>query len=473
MGRCVYGGIYDPSSQYADGDGFRKDVIALVQEMGVTIVRYPGGNFLSGYDWKDGVGPVESRPQRLDLAWHSLESNEFGLDEFMKWSKIAGIEPMMANNLGTGTLKDALQLLEYCNSDAPSAMAAYRAQNGNSEPHGVKVWCLGNEMDGPWQLGHKSGDDYGKLAADVARGMRQMDPDVELVACGSSHRQMPTFGAWEEQVLDHTYDLVDHVSMHAYYENNYDDLQSFLVSSTDLDAFITDICAVADSVKARKRSDKVITFSLDEWNVWYLSRIQKILPLPTWEKGPALSEDDYTVADAVVVGNLLVSVLRRADRVKMACLAQLVNTIGTIRAEAGGEAWRQTSFYPFSLTARHARGESLVTRVVSPTLQTGKFGEVDAIDAIATVDDKAKEAAFFLVNRSAGDTIDVTLDLRGFAGFEVLEHVVLSDPDPLRTNTVAEPTAVTPTTQECSAEGAAISLTLPPVSWNMVRVKLA
>lgn len=470
MGRCVYGGIFDPGSEYADSDGFRKDVMALVRELGVTIVRYPGGNFLSGYDWKDGVGPVENRPQRLDLAWHSLETNEFGLDEFVKWSKVAGIEPMMANNLGTRGLQDALELLEYCNADAPSSLAEYRAKNGSPEPHAVRVWCLGNEMDGPWQLGHKSGADYGKLAADVARGMRMLDPDVELVACGSSHRQMPTFATWESDVLEHAYDLVDHVSMHAYYEND-GDLQSFLASSTDLDAFIAEVCAVADSVKARKRSDKVMTFSLDEWNVWYLSRHLAKPPATTWEKAPRLSEDDYTVADAVVVGNLLVSVLRRCDRVKMACLAQLVNTIATITAEPGVPARRQASFYPFSLTARHARGESLVTRIGSPRVDTGKYGSVDAIDAIATYDEQSREAAFFLVNRCVDAAVDTTVELRGFGAFEVIEHVVLADADPLRANTAADPLAVTPTSAQCVTAGAVVTVNLPPVSWSMLRVR--
>ena len=358
MGRSVYGGIYDPGDPLSDGDGFRKDVIALVQELGVTIVRYPGGNFLSGYDWRDGVGPVESRPRRLDLAWHSLETNEFGLDEFMKWCAVAGVEPMMAANLGTGSLREALELLEYCNADPVSQLARQRAANGHPDPYAVKVWCLGNEMDGPWQLGHRTAQEYGRLAADVARGMRMLDPSVELVACGSSARTMPTFAAWEDAVLEESYDLVDYVSLHAYYEIG-DDLQSFLASAADLDAAINDVCAVADAVKARKRSDKVMQISLDEWNVWYLSRLLA-RPAPTeWEQAPRLSEDDYTVADAVVVGNLLVSMLRRADRVKMACLAQLVNTIATIRADPGTPAWRQTTFYPFSLTARHAQGDVL------------------------------------------------------------------------------------------------------------------
>ena len=270
MGRCIYGGIYEPGSPFADENGFRTDVIELVRELGVSIVRYPGGNCLSGYDWKDGVGPKSERPQRLDLAWHSLETNQFGLDEFMDWTDQAGVQPMMAVNLGSAGLKDALELLEYTNVDAESKWAQYRVKNGNTKAYDVKVWCLGNEMDGPWQLGHKNAKEYAKVAGDVARGMRQMGEDLELVICGSSNRSMPTFGQWEETVLEDAYDLVDHISLHTYYEDH-GDIQSFLACSVDLDYFINEVCQIADAVKAKLRSNKTITLSLEEWNVWRLS----------------------------------------------------------------------------------------------------------------------------------------------------------------------------------------------------------
>ena len=472
MGRCVYGGIYEPGDAAADENGFRADVLELVKELGVTIVRYPGGNFLSGYDWKDGVGPAADRPTRLDLAWHSLETNDFGLDEFLKWCAVAEVQPMLATNFGTGTLRDALEQLEYTNVEAGSTFADLRAANGSEEPYGVKVWCLGNEMDGPWQLGHMHAQEYARAAANVARGMRMVDPDLELVACGSSSRSMQTYASWEDTVLDETYDMVDYISAHAYYEN-VGDLQSFLVSSTDMDSFISEVCAVADSVKARRRSDKTMFISFDEWNVWYQSTLEAQLSTTTWDKAPRLSEDDYTIADAVVVGNLLVSLLRRSDRVKMACLAQLVNTIGTIRAEPGQKAWRQTSFYPFSLTARHARGEALVTRVVSPQLRTDRHGTVDALDAIATVDDEAGEASFFLVNRSATDALATSLDLRGFGPFEVIEHLVLSDDDPLRTNSAGDPTAVAPVASfGWRTTDSTVEIELPPASWSVLRLRL-
>lgn len=472
MGRCIYQGIFEPGSVYADEDGFRKDVLELVKELGVTMIRYPGGNFLSGYDWKDGIGPRESRQQRLDLAWHSLESNQFGLDEFMKWCSKADVEPMMAVNLGTGTLKDSLEILEYTNVDANSRWALERRANGNEKPYAVKVWCLGNEMDGPWQLGHKSADDYGKLAADVARGMRQIDSDLELVVCGSSGRGMPTFGAWEETVLKSSYDLVDHISLHIYVEES-NDLESFLACSTDLDKFIEEVVSISDSVKAQVRSTKNLTLSLDEWNVWRLSEFQQ-LPRPTkWEHAPRIIEDEYTVADAVVVGNMLISLLRHADRVKIACMAQLVNVIAPIRAEVDKPAWRQTIFYPFALTSKHGRGTVLETKIKSPKYKSAKFGEQDLLDAVAVFNKDEQEVVIFAVNRDVKNVQRLNIALEGFTILDVVEQATLTDSDVYKTNTVDNPNAVVPNFEvNAKHDGKNVYGDLPAVSWQMIRIKV-
>ena len=365
MGRCIYGGIYDPGSPFADENGFRQDVIELVKELGITIVRYPGGNFLSGYDWKDGIGPKEARPVRLDLAWHGLETNQFGLDEFMLWTSKSGVEPMLAVNLGTNGLKDALDLIEYTNVDAQSKWAQERVKNGHEEPYAVKVWCLGNEMDGPWQLGHKSAEDYATVAADVARGMLQISGEIELVACGSSNRAMPTFAAWEETVLEKTYPLVDHLSLHTYYED-LGDTQEFLVISTDLDRMIDEVCNVADAVKAKLRSSKTVNLSLDEWNVWNLSKFQAIDRPKEWLPAQRIIEDEYSFKDAVVVGNLLISILRRSDRVKMACLAQLVNVIAPIRAEKINQLGGKLPFSLFLTLRALEEGRLLLLELMVP-----------------------------------------------------------------------------------------------------------
>ena len=253
LGRCVYTGIYEPGHPTADDNGFRGDVLALVRELGVTTVRYPGGNFVSGYDWEDGVGPRAERPVRLDLAWRSIETNQFGTDEFLRWTALAGVEPMLAVNLGTRGVDEARALVEYCNHPGGTTRSDLRAGNGHAAPYGVPLWCLGNEMDGPWQIGQKTATEYGRLAAEAGKAMKLVDPSIELVACGSSGRAMPTFGAWEAQVLEQCYDAVDYISLHAYYDPEETDVDSFLASSVDMLAFIGSVVATC-TTRARRRA---------------------------------------------------------------------------------------------------------------------------------------------------------------------------------------------------------------------------
>ncbi|MDQ1171873.1 alpha-N-arabinofuranosidase [Microbacterium testaceum] len=342
LGRHVYDGIYEPGHAEADEQGFRRDVLELVRELGVSMIRYPGGNFVSGFRWEDSVGPREQRPRRLDLAWHSTETNEVGLHEFADWLDKAGSELMLAVNLGTRGVLEALDLLEYSNVPGGTALSQQRIDNGRAEPFDVRVWCLGNEMDGPWQLGHRSADDYGTLAAQTAKGMRQMDPSIELVVCGSSGAAMPTFGEWEREVLTHTYDDVDMISCHAYYQEHDGDIDSFLASAVDMDRFIEAVVATADHVGAVRGSDKKIDISFDEWNVWYIDRVEAVKPtaIDDWPIAPRLLEDVYSAVDAVVFGSLLILLLTHADRVASASLAQLVNVIAPIMTEPGGPAWR-------------------------------------------------------------------------------------------------------------------------------------
>ena len=468
LGRCVYTGIYEPDHPTADADGFRGDVLELTQELGVSTVRYPGGNFVSGYRWEDGVGPVEQRPRRLDLAWHSMDPNTVGTDEFMRWADKAGIEPMMAVNLGTRGTAEALDLLEYCNVAADSTIAEKRRANGADEPYRVKMWCLGNEMDGPWQIGHKTAHEYGRLAAETARAMRMVDPSLELVACGSSQRSMPTFGEWERVVLTETWDFVDMISAHAYYWEKDEDLQSFLGSAVDMDRFIDQVAATADAVGAANKSDKVIGISFDEWNVWYQDRAESRPPSgDDWPVAPVLLEDNYSVADAVVVGNLLISLLRHTDRVWSANLAQLVNVIAPIMTVPGGKAWKQTIFHPFALTARHAKGEVLRVVLDSPTIETSQFGTIDAIDAVATTD--GDEMAVFLINRDVDSPVDVSVALRG--SDTLVEALTLSNDDPRYQASAEDDASVVPVTNDTAGvQDGQLGITLPPVSWTMVRL---
>ncbi|MCO8277091.1 alpha-N-arabinofuranosidase [Actinoplanes sp. TRM 88003] len=467
MGRCVYGGIYEPAHPAADADGFRQDVLALVREMGVSVVRYPGGNFVSGYRWEDGIGPVANRPVRRDLAWHSLETNEVGVDEFMRWAAKADVEVMYALNLGTRGVQEALDVHEYLNQPEGTALADRRG----GKPYGIGMFCLGNEMDGPWQTGHKTAHEYGRLAAETARALRSAEPGLELIACGSSHSSMPTFGAWEATVLELAYDQVDAISAHAYYEPVDGDLPSFLASAVDMDHFITSVTATADSVGARLKSKKRINISFDEWNVWYLSEFQA-RPTPVdWAVAPRVIEDCYTVADAVVVGNLLISLLRHSDRVTAACQAQLVNVIAPIRAEPTGPAWRQTTFHPFALTSRLARGEVLDIGITSPTYDTERFGEVPVLDAVATHDPATGDLTVFAVNRHRTDPVELTVPLAAFgAGLEVVEAWTLHDPDLTATNTQLHPDRVAPRAAELALADGSARLRLPAVSWTAFRL---
>jgi alpha-N-arabinofuranosidase len=471
LGRCVYTGLFEPGHPAADERGFRQDVLALVRELGATTVRYPGGNFVSGYRWEDAVGPVAERPRRLDLAWHSTEPNWFGVDEFMAWAKLAGVEPMMAVNLGTRGVQEALDLLEYCNVPGGTALSDQRRRHGVAEPYRVKMWCLGNEMDGPWQIGGKTARDYGVLAGQTARAMRMIDPGLELVACGSSGRAMPTFGTWEREVLEHCYDAVDFISAHAYYHEQDSDLGSFLASAVDMDHFIESVVAACDQVGAARRDPKKIMISFDEWNVWYQDRAESQPPTgDDWPVAPRLLEDHYNVADAVVVGSLLISLLRHADRVRSACLAQLVNVIAPIMAEPGGPAWKQTTFHPFALTARHARGDVLHVPVRSPQYDTAQFGGVALVDAVATVDHDAGEAVLFAVNRSLDEPTRLEADLRGLGARRVVEAVELSHADPYRRASAGDADSVAPKPLAAAIDGGVLTTALPAVSWAMIRV---
>jgi alpha-N-arabinofuranosidase len=470
LGRCVYTGVHEPGHPMADGDGLRQDVLELVRELGVTTVRYPGGNFVSGYRWEDSVGPREERPTRLDLAWKSTETNEFGLGEFMGFCAKTGIEPMMAVNLGTRGVEDALRLLEYCNHPGGTELSDRRAAHGSKEPYGIRMWCLGNEMDGTWQTGHKTAEEYGRIAAETARAMRQLDPGLELVACGSSSSSMPTFAAWESTVLQAAYDLVDHVSLHAYYEEIDGDRASFLASAVDMEHFIESVVATCDHVRARLKATKRINLSFDEWNVWYQQRPNPH-PVEDWQQAPRILEDVYTVTDAVVFGSLLIALLRHADRVTAASLAQLVNVIAPIMTEPGGPAWRQTTFFPFAQASAHGRGQVLRVEVDSPTYHTARFGDVPLLHATAVTDDETGAVTIFAVNRGQDAALPLEIDLRGFEALAVVEHLVLADADPEARNTADQPDRVAPHPATGTiVTGGVLQAELEPLSWNMIRL---
>lgn len=469
LGRAVYSGIYEPGHETADEDGFRQDVLDLIKEIDVPVIRYPGGNFVSGYDWEDGVGPVEERPKRLELAWGVTEPNEIGVNEFAKWLKKANSEMMMAVNLGTRGPDEARQLLEYCNHPSGSKYSDLRIKHGYQEPHNFKLWCLGNEMDGPWQIGHKTAYEYGRIATETAKVMKWTDPSIELVLSGSSNINMPTFGSWEAEALEHSYDHVDYLSLHQYYGNAEDDTPSFLARTLDMDAFIKTIVATCDYVGGKKHSKKKIMLSFDEWNVWFHSHSYKHEP---WSVAPPQLEDIYNFEDALLVGSMLITLLKNADRVKIANLAQLVNVIAPIMTERGGRAWKQTIFYPYKYTSRYGRGTVLNSIVDSPKYDSKVYTDVPYIDT-TVVDNQAlgtdDVVTIFAVNRGEEDVL-TSYELNSYPDLKVNEHIVLVNDNMKKTNSVD-----TQSVQPRQGGGAEfkdqmLTVKIPARSWQMIRL---
>jgi alpha-N-arabinofuranosidase len=470
LGRAVYNGIYEPGHAEADDKGFRKDVIKLVKELKVPVVRYPGGNFVSGYNWEDGIGPLERRPARLDLAWATLEPNKIGVNEFTEWARRAESEVMMAVNLGTRGAEEARNIVEYCNFPRGSAWSDLRRSHGIEKPHNIKLWCLGNEMDGPWQICHRTATEYGRAAAEAAKVMKWTDPSIELVACGSSYARMATFGDWETEVLNHTYDHVDYVSLHTYYGNRENDTPNFLARSLEMDSFIKTVAGICDLAQAKKQGKKRINLSFDEWNVWYHSNTQDA-EIEKWIEAPPRVEDVYTMEDALVVGCMLITLLKNADRVKIACLAQLVNVIAPIMTETSGPAWRQTIFYPFMHASVYGRGTVLRGPVNSGKYDSAEYTDVPYLESVAVYNEEQGELTVFAVNRSLDEALDLEADIYSFEGYALTEHITMHNADLKAVNSARGETVKPETQQGGRLDGAKLSVRLPAASWNVIRLK--
>lgn len=470
LGRAVYDGIYQPDHPAANEQGFRKDVLDLVKELNIPLIRYPGGNFVSGYNWEDGVGPVDSRPAKMELAWRSIETNKVGLHEFAGWAEEANSDINMAVNLGTRGIDAARNLVEYCNADSGTYWSELRKKNGHEKPFGIKTWSLGNEMDGPWQIGHKTAEEYGRLAAETAKAMKWVDDEIELVVSGSSYREMPTFGEWELTVLDHTYDYVDYISLHQYYGNYTNDLQSYLAKSLEMDDFITSVIAMCDAIKAKKKSKKQINLSFDEWNVWYHS-IEPDKQMKPWQVAPALLEDVYNFEDALLVGCLLITLLKHADRVKIACLAQLVNVIAPIMTNPAGDAWKQTIYYPFAQVSNYGRGTVLKPFVETEYYSTDEFKHVPYLESIAVLNDEKNEIVIFAVNRSK-EMMDFAIETSDLDIEAVVECTELAGYGIKSSNTEGNEAIQLKDNLLYSMEENHLALKLQSLSWNMIRCRL-
>ncbi len=465
LGRAVYGGIYEPGHPTADENGFRGDVLELVKQLNLSLIRYPGGNFVSGYNWEDGIGPKAQRPRRLDLAWKTTETSEFGLNEFMVWCQKAGAGPLMVVNLGLRGPEAAATLVEYCNHPAGTYWSDLRKSHGANEPYRIQLWGLGNEMDNAHQIGRKTASEYGRVACEAAKVMKWVDPTLELVVCGSSSRRMPSFPDWEATVLEHTYEQADYLSLHYYAHRN--GPANLLARSLDMDGYIRAAIAACDFAQAKKRSRKRIYLAFDEWNVSHTKWDQDFSG--GWQMGPPLLEGIYTFEDALAAGCLLITLLKHADRVKIACLAQLVNVIAPIMTLNGGGCWRQTLFYPFYHASQFGRGIALNLNLRSPHTIDSERGTIPCLEAVATLNPANEALTIFAVNRSLDKTLALEsagLDLRHYS---ILEHITLTHADLKARNTLNDPNQVIPRNNgDARIDGQRLQARLPNLSWNVI-----
>ena len=467
MGRCIYEGIYDPASPLADEDGLRTDVMAALRELGYTVIRYPGGNFLSGYNWLDGVGPKAQRPRRRELAWFSVESNHFGTDEFMNFCRKVDIAPMLGVNLGTGTIESASALVEYCNAPTGTYYADLRARNGHPEPYGVKYWCLGNEMDGPWQIGHLDMHEYGNKAREAAKLMRWHDPSIETVLCGSSNDRMPTFPEWDRVALETCWEHVDYLSIHMYVSNHDEkDTPSYLASATRFEGFVDTMASTLRYVKAKNRSEHDVHLSWDEWQVWHPGETHG-----HWTEAPHLAEVGYNLEDALVVAQWLNVFLRKSDVLKIACVAQIVNIISWLHTRRDGML-KHPSYYPFKFVSNLARGDALDVLVKAPLVETKQFGAVPALDVSASYDAATQQGALFLVNRSVTDAIVTDIVWQDGQAVQVDKAWRLAGSDPKEVNTWEAPDRLVAQAISAPAvvDGRA-TLSLPPLSFTVLTTR--
>ena len=472
LGRAIYEGIYEPGSSLSDANGFRKDVVEEVRNLGVPIIRYPGGNFVSGYNWLDGVGPKKDRPRVLDKAWNTIDTNQFGTDEFMGWSKMVGARPLMGLNLGTNTPERAAALVEYCNIEKGTKWSDLRRRHGVEQPYKVEHWCLGNEMDGPWQIGHMTATEYGLKAQDAARQMHAVDPSLKLIACGSSGPGMPTYLEWDREVLEQCYEYVDALSLHRYIGNTQEetgkDSEKFVAMNLSMEKQIAETLAVCDMVRGHKRSKKKLWLSFDEWNVWYRARDAEAMDGHEHE-APHLLEEIYNLEDALLVGGIVNTLLRNADRIKIACLAQLVNVIAPIATNEKG-LLRQTIYYPYSWVLRWAHGTVLNALVEGPTYEVSELGQVPYLDVAGTLNPEDGKISMFILNRDLSKGHAVEINWQNMMPGKLLNSTILTGNDLKAVNTFESPQRVAPQAfDKPSAVGGRTTFEVPARSYAAIQ----
>jgi alpha-L-arabinofuranosidase len=463
LGRCIDGGVFDEKSRFSDSHGFRRDVLEAAKNLNVTLLRWPGGNFSSNYHWRDGIGPRDQRPPRLEMAWGTVESNRFGTHEFLEYAQMLGTEPYICANLGTGTWTEAQQWVEYCNSSEDTAMTRLRKQNGRAEPWKVKYWGLGNEMDGPWQMGHRSAEDYGKFALEAAKLMKWTDPNVKLIAAGSSN-----FGpgidwtAWNRTVLEFLQEHADYLAIHRYVGNPENNFGDFMASSMDLDERIKITEGVVEAAVSRQARRRPIYIAWDEWNVWYRARGAQ-------QRGRRILEERYNLEDALVVATFLNAFVNHANIVKIANMAQLVNVIAPIFTSDQG-MFLQTIYYPLQLFAKNTRGKAIELFVDSPRYKATHFDGVPYLDASAGWDNGS--LVLNVVNRHRDQAIEAELEMQDkqFSGPVAVSEV--NGPD-IKAENDFNKTTVKTVEHSVTADGRKLRYSFPPHSFTMLKAKLA
>jgi alpha-N-arabinofuranosidase len=462
LGRCIEGGVFEENSPLSDKKGYRRDVFEAVKKLNVTLLRWPGGNFASNYHWRDGIGPRDQRPRRLEMAWGTVESNRFGTHEFLEYAEMLKTEPYICVNLGTGSWVDAQQWVEYACSSQDTAMTRLRKQNGRSDPWKVTYWGLGNEMDGPWQMGHRSADEYGKFALEAAKLMRWTDPNIKLIAAGSSHyAQGIDWIGWNRTVLDHLKRHIDYLAVHRYVGNAENNYEEFLASSMDLDDRTRTTEGVIRSALSDEPQRRKIYIAWDEYNVWYRARGAS-------QRGRRILEERYNLEDALVVATFLNSFVNHAHIVKMANMAQLVNVIAPIFTNEKA-MFLQTIFYPLELFANNTRGKALSVFVDSPVYKTRRFDGVPYLDTSASFENGT--LVMNVVNRHRDQAVETEIETQDKQFSGRIEVAEVNGPDIKAENDFGV-TRVQTTHRSVSADGRKLRYRFPAHSFTMLKAKL-
>lgn len=468
LGRCIYGGIYDEGNPLSDAEGFRKDVLDAVKQLDVSLLRWPGGNFASGYRWMDGIGPKDKRPVRRDNAWGAIETNRFGTDEFLRYCERAGAEPYICINAGLGTIDAARDWVEYCNEPGNTHLAQLRRANGRDKPWNVKYWGLGNEIDGPWQLGHRNAEDYATFALEAAKAMKRADESIKLIASGSSNfRPGSDWIGWNRKVLDRLKNDVDYISLHTYIGNREDNLEQFLAAGADIDERIAIVEGLIKAAEHDQTAKHPIYIAYDEWNVWYRMRGST-----EYEIGRKGLEERYNFEDALAMGAFFNAFLRHADSVKVANLAQLVNVIAPIVTNKDG-LFLQTIYWPLLEYGKQRRNLALDVLVRSPAYKY-EGRDIGYLDVSATYDPRGGRVFLNVLNRSRDRAIEARIDnVEGRVSPEI-KVWQLYNADLKATHTFGDDRKVRPQTrtQTVGGEGSGFRYLFPEHSLTILELRL-